>query len=135
MENKVVIKRKMKDEIAGVAFTIAPVLGIVVFTFIPLIIAFAMSFMDVNLGFQDAKLYPIKDMLNNYIAVVKDKYFWNALKNNLILFIELPISIIISIVIAELLSKKVKFTNTFKVILFIPYVCSVTATTFMWNWI
>lgn len=127
--------KKTRDEITGVLFTIAPVMGIVVFTFIPLVMAFVMSFMDINLGFQDAKLYPLKDILNNYIAVLKDPYFWNALKNNLILFIELPISIIISIIIAELLSKKVKFTKTFKVILFIPYVCSVTATTFMWNWI
>ena len=135
MENKVIKKRKKIDEITGVMFTIAPVLGIIIFTFIPLIMAVIMSFMDVNLGFQDAKMFAFKDILDNYIAVLKDPYFWNALKNNLILFIELPISIIISIIIAELLSKKVRFTKTFKVILFIPYVCSVTATTFMWNWI
>ena len=135
MDNKVIKKRKINDEIAGTAFTIAPVLGIVIFTFIPLLMAFAMSFMDVKLGLQDAKIYPLKDIFSNYLTVIQDEYFWNALKNNLILFIELPISIIISIVVAELLSKKVKFTNTFKVILFIPYVCSVTATTFMWNWI
>ena len=135
MENKVIKKRKKIDEVTGVMFTIAPVLGIIIFTFIPLIMAVIMSFMDVNLGFQDAKMFAFKDILDNYIAVLKDPYFWNALKNNLILFIELPISIIISIIIAELLSKKVRFTKTFKVILFIPYVCSVTATTFMWNWI
>lgn len=135
MENKVIKKRKKIDEVTGVMFTIAPVLGIIIFTFIPLIMAVIMSFMDVNLGFQDAKMFAFKDILDNYISVLKDPYFWNALKNNLILFIELPISIIISIIIAELLSKKVRFTKTFKVILFIPYVCSVTATTFMWNWI
>lgn len=135
MENKIVKKRKKIDEITGVIFTIAPVLGIIIFTFIPLGMAVIMSFMDVNLGFQDAQLFAIEDIFNNYISVLTDPYFWNALKNNLILFIELPISIIISIIVAELLSKKVKFTKAFKVILFIPYVCSVAATTFMWNWI
>lgn len=135
MENKIVKKRKKIDEITGTIFTIAPVLGIVIFTFIPLAMAVIMSFMDVNLGFQDAKLFAIGDIFDNYITVLTDPYFWNALKNNLILFIELPISIIISIIVAELLSKKVKFTKAFKVILFIPYVCSVAATTFMWNWI
>ena len=135
MENKIVKKRKKIDEITGVIFTIAPVLGIIIFTFIPLVMAVIMSFMDVNLGFQDAQLFAIEDIFNNYISVLTDPYFWNALKNNLILFIELPISIIISIIVAELLSKKVKFTKAFKVILFIPYVCSVAATTFMWNWI
>ena len=135
MENKVIKKRKKIDEVTGVMFTIAPVLGIIIFTFIPLAMAVIMSFMDVNLGFQDAKLFAIGDIFDNYITVLTDAYFWNALKNNLILFIELPISIIISIIVAELLSKKVKFTKAFKVILFIPYVCSVAATTFMWNWI
>lgn len=135
MENKIVKKRKKIDEITGVIFTIAPVLGIIIFTFIPLVMAVIMSFMDVNLGFQDAQVFAIEDIFNNYISVLTDPYFWNALKNNLILFIELPISIIISIIVAELLSKKVKFTKAFKVILFIPYVCSVAATTFMWNWI
>ena len=127
--------KKTKDELAGTIFTLAPVLGIVVFTFIPLVMAFIMSFMDMTLTFEDAKLFPINDIFHNYIEVLKDPYFWNAAKNNLILFIELPISIIISVVVAELLSKKVKFTKAFKVILFIPYVCSVAATTFMWNWI
>ena len=127
--------KKTKDEIAGTIFTLAPVLGIVVFTFIPLVMAFIMSFMDMTLTFEDAKLYPLNDILHNYVEVLKDPYFWNAAKNNLILFIELPISIVISVVVAELLSKKVKFTKVFKVILFIPYVCSVAATTFMWNWI
>lgn len=134
MKSNFIKKKKMVDEVTGVLFTIAPVLGIIIFTFVPLIIAFMMSFMEVNLGFQDAKLYPINEIFNNYVTVLKDVYFWKALKNNIVLFYELPISIIISIVIAELLSKKVKFTKTFKVILFIPYICSVTATTFMWNW-
>ena len=134
MKTKVKNKR-VKDEIAGTLFTILPVLGIVVFTFIPLVMAFFMSFMDMTLTFEDATFYPIDDIFHNYITVLKDEYFWNAAKNNLILFIELPISIIISVVVAELLSKKVKFTKVFKVILFIPYVCSVAATTFMWNWI
>jgi ABC-type sugar transport system permease subunit len=107
MKSNFIKKKKMVDEVTGVLFTIAPVLGIIIFTFVPLIIAFMMSFMEVNLGFQDAKLYPINEIFNNYVTVLKDVYFWKALKNNIVLFCELPISIIISIVIAELLSKKV----------------------------
>ena len=48
MKTKVKNKR-IKDEIAGTLFTILPVLGIVVFTFIPLVMAFFMSFMDMTL--------------------------------------------------------------------------------------
>lgn len=129
-------KQKITDEITGTLFTSIPIIGLVIFTFIPLIIAVIMSFMDMpGMNFDGAEFYEFGDLFHNYKIVFNDEYFYKALKNNFILFLELPISIILSIIIAELLSKKVKFTKVFKVILFIPYVCSVAATTFMWNWL
>lgn len=129
-------KRRIKDEITGTAFTAVPIIGILIFTFIPLMMAIVMSFMSMpGMNFEGAEFYSFSDILHNYKEVFTDRYFYKALKNNFILFLELPISIILSIIVAELLSKKVKFTKTFKVILFIPYVCSVAATTFMWNWL
>ena len=126
-----------KNEIAGTLFTIIPIIGIAIFTFFPLIMAFYISFCDTTsihtVGFTGAVLYNVGGLFNNYVEVFKSEEFWRGFRNNLILFLELPVSIIFSIVIAELLSKKVKFTNTFKVILFVPYVCSVVATTYMWN--
>ena len=126
--------RKMRDEFWGTLFAGIPVLGVLVFTLIPLGMAIVMSFMDMpGMTFEGAQFN--KQVIGNYLTVLTDKYFWNAIKNNAILIIELPLSIIISVVIAELLSKKVRFTKFFKVLLFVPYVCSVTATTFMWNWL
>ena len=126
----------VKDEFWGTLFAGIPVFGLIIFTFIPLGMAVAMSFMNIpGMTFDGAEMLPLNNIFGNYVTVLSDEYFWAALKNNLVLFLELPISIVLSIVIAELLSKKVKFTPVFKVILFIPYVCSVTATTFMWNWL
>lgn len=126
-----------KDEVAGTLFTILPIIGIAIFTFFPLIMAFYISVCDTtsktSVGFTDAVFLGFSNLFDNYAAVFTSTEFWTGFSNNLILFIELPISIIISVIIAELLSKKVRFTNTFKVIMFIPYVCSVVATTYMWN--
>ncbi len=129
-------KYKLQDELWGTLFAGIPVLGLLIFTFIPLGMAVGMSFVDMQgMTFSGATALPLKDTLKNYTEVLSDGYFWNAIKHNVIMLIELPISIILSVVIAELLSKKVRLTNFFKVILFVPYVCSVTATTFMWNWL
>lgn len=129
-------KYKIQDELWGTLFAGIPVLGLIIFTFIPLGMAVAMSFMNMtSMNFSGASLLPLKEIFKNYTTVLGDQYFWNAIKHNIILLVELPISIILSVVIAELLSKGVRFTKFFKVLLFVPYVCSVTATTFMWNWL
>lgn len=129
-------KQRLKNELTGTLFTSLPIIGLLIFTIIPLGMAVVMSFMNMpGMNFEGAEFYSFGDILHNYKVVFSDAYFYKALKNNFILFLELPISIILSIIIAELLSKKVKFTKAFKVILFIPYVCSVAATTFMWNWL
>ena len=88
-----------------------------------------------GIGISSATFLPINRIFDNYVTVLSDKYFWGSLLNNLILMLELPVSIILSVLIAELLTKKVRGTKFFKVLLFVPYVCSVTATTFMWNWL
>lgn len=129
-------KFKIQDELWGTLFAGIPVLGLIIFTFIPLGMAVVMSFMNMtSMNFSGASSLPLKEIFKNYTTVLGDQYFWNAIKHNIILMVELPVSIILSVVIAELLSKGVRFTKFFKVLLFVPYVCSVTATTFMWNWL
>ncbi len=129
-------KFKIQDELWGTLFAGIPVLGLIIFTFIPLGMAVVMSFMNMtSMNFSGASSLPWKEIFKNYTTVLGDQYFWNAIKHNIILLVELPVSIILSVVIAELLSKGVRFTKFFKVLLFVPYVCSVTATTFMWNWL
>ena len=129
-------KIRRSDELWGTVFAGIPVLAMIVFTYVPIGFALVMSFMDVPYGIiENAKMLPIKNFFGNYVDVLKDEYFWKALLNNVILMLELPVSIAISVVIAELLTKKLPGTKFFKVLLFVPYVCSVTATTFMWNWL
>lgn len=129
-------KKARSDELWGTLFAGIPVLGLIIFTYIPLLMAVVMSFMEVpGLTLQGAKFFPLKQIFTNYVTVIRDGYFWRSILNNIVLMIGLPISIILSIAIAELLTKGLRGTRFFKVLLFVPYVCSVTATTFMWNWL
>lgn len=129
-------KKRRSDELWGTIFAVIPVLAMIVFTYVPMGMAVVLSFMESEGGsISSATFLPINRIFDNYVTVLSDKYFWGSLLNNLILMLELPVSIILSVLIAELLTKKVRGTKFFKVLLFVPYVCSVTATTFMWNWL
>lgn len=129
-------KKRRSDELWGTIFAGIPVLAMIVFTYVPMGMAIVLSFMESEGGsISSATFLPINRIFDNYVTVLSDKYFWGSLLNNLILMLELPVSIILSVLIAELLTKKVRGTKFFKVLLFVPYVCSVTATTFMWNWL
>jgi multiple sugar transport system permease protein len=129
-------KKRRSDELWGTVFAGIPVLAMIVFTYVPMGMAVVLSFMESEGGsISSATFLPINRIFDNYVTVLSDKYFWGSLLNNLILMLELPVSIILSVLIAELLTKKVRGTKFFKVLLFVPYVCSVTATTFMWNWL
>ena len=129
-------KKRRSDELWGTIFAGIPVLAMIVFTYVPMGMAVVLSFMESEGGsISSATFLPINRIFDNYVTVLTDKYFWGSLLNNLILMLELPVSIILSVLIAELLTKKVRGTKFFKVLLFVPYVCSVTATTFMWNWL
>jgi len=71
--------------------------------------------------------------LGNYVELFGDKYFWNAMKNNLILvatsiFIQLPGAI----GLALLLNTKVKGMKIFRTIFFMPMLLSTVATGIMW---
>lgn len=112
-------KIRRSDELWGTVFAGIPVLAMTVFTYVPIGFALVMSFMDVPYGIiENAKMLPIKNFFGNYADVLKDEYFWKALLNNVILMLELPVSIAISVVIAELLTKKLPGTK------FSKYCCS-----------
>ena len=130
---------KREDIVWGLIFGGIPLVGLIIFTFIPAIMAFVMSLftMPQFFSFEGAYLAETAGGLpfQNFVDVFTDTAFWNAMLNNCILILSVPISIVLSVVCAELLSKELPGTRVYKVILFIPYVCSVAATTLMWQWV
>ena len=74
--------------------------------------------------------------LDNYTYIFQDPEFWKSMKNTMIFVIGVvPLSIIISLVIAVLLNQKIKFRGLFRTIYFIPFVTSVVAVSIVWRWI
>lgn len=95
---------------------------ILIFNVYPLIRTFIMALESNSI------LNPHFVGMDNFVFVLKDKTFHLALKNTFIYAITVvPLSIIISMIIALILNTKIKGSKFFETIFFIPYLTSVIA--------
>ena len=126
-------KRKIsKEGISGLCLSMGPVLGFALFGLIPMVVAIFMSFMDIyGFSLKGAEFLGFA----NYKAVLKDSLFWKSIVNTLYMSLSTFINIVLALLVAFLLTKKVRGKKVFRTIYFIPYVCSVVAITVMWQWI
>lgn len=126
-------KRIDKEEIWGTALASIPLIGFLIFGLIPLALAFAMGFLDFpgifGWSFEGATWGGFK----NFTAVLSDKMFWQSVLNTLIFGSSTFISLILSLAVAYLLSRDIKGRSVWRMIYFVPYVCSTVALTLMWK--
>lgn len=129
------VKRRKKkigsEEIKCIIIASIPLIGFFIFGFIPLILAGIMAFMKVP-AFSIIGAEWVG--MQNFIDVWNDPLFWEAVVNTLILGSSTLISQVLSLGIAYLLSQPIRGKKTFRMIYFIPYVCSVVAVTLMWRY-
>ena len=113
---------------------LAPVLVIMlVFTAYPLVKAIFMSFCE-NYSIINGSYKGIN--LENYKDLFEDKLFIRALGNTtLYVAFVVPLSVVISLIIANLLNSHIKFQGLFQTLYFLPYVTSVIAIGVVWRWI
>jgi len=74
--------------------------------------------------------------LNNWTKLLNDDVFWLSVTNNFkLVFISLVIQIPMGIILAVLLSSKLKGTQIFKSFFFIPMLLSSVAVAFLWRYL
>lgn len=75
--------------------------------------------------------------LENFINLLADDFFWNALKHNLIYLLTIPaITIVISLYLAFLLTHgKARFRKFYRITFFFPQVMSLVAIGVLWSFI
>lgn len=125
-------KRLIKSEnIAGYLFILPVMAGIIFFILYPMIYSFISTFKNWNgfVSLTDAKWVG----LEMYERVLGSDQFWAAFVNTLITLLGIPIGMIISIFLATLLNRGLKGTAAFRVIFYIPVVCSLTAIIILWR--
>ncbi len=115
----------------GLLFLLPALIILFIFRFLPIILAFVISFFDWGISGKGDFVG-----FKNYLQIFNDKTFYQALLNTLWYVITvLPGTIIISLIISILLNQKIKFKGFFRTTFFLPEVTSIIAISFVWKWI
>jgi ABC-type sugar transport systems, permease components len=124
--------RKRREQWAGWVFIAPEVIGLIGLSLFPLLSSLVLSFTEWNLvGGLSAIRF---NGLDNFVQLFKDDHFILALKNNVLFSAgTVPLTMLIGIVLAALIHKKLYAKTFFKVAFFIPYICSTVAIAAVWQ--
>lgn len=111
------------------AFVAIPVLGFLVFTLYPLGYSLYASMTNWNgLGLMTWVGF------DNYARMFDDPYFRKALFNTFYLMIGIPIGLILSLLLALALNRKMRGTTFFRTVYYLPVISSIAAIAILWQW-
>ncbi|MBQ2627809.1 MAG: sugar ABC transporter permease [Eubacterium sp.] len=116
----------------GLAFVTPTIIGLIVLNFYPIIRTIYMSFFKTG-DFGKGNTFV---GLQNYSAVLTSSEFWGSLVNTIkYAVIEVPFSIVIAMILAVLLNRKMKFRSGYRTIFFLPMVAAPAAVAMVWKWL
>ena len=133
---KNIIKNKIsamiqKESFWAWVFILPAFLGTFIFIIIPIFASFGLSFIDWNLINK-----PKMVGLENYIGLFNDPVFYQVLWNTLYYALITAIfSIILPLMLAIALDRKIKGSSFFKTAYFIPFVTPMIVIGIVWTWI
>lgn len=123
--------QRRKDAVAGILFVLPTLVLFGLFKFTPIFGAGAMSLTRYRLNGDTTWVGA-----ENYARLVADPRFWQSLGVTLTyVLIFVPLIIVVSLVGALLLHKLVRFSGTFRAVLFLPYLSSFVMAGIIWSWI
>ena len=135
METTVKKKKRsaaMRSEARWAWFFVAPtMIGLIILNFYPIIDTIIQS------------LYRTKGLtgstfvgFQNYITAFQDSTTWQSLLNTIkYAIIEVPFSVVIALVLAVFLNRKMIGRSIYRTIFFLPMVCAPAAVAMVWKWL
>jgi len=112
------------------AFLSLSVLGLLVFSILPIVAAFSLSFVDWTL------LSPPEWAgTSNFQRLLGDDYFRNAPQNTFYYVAGVIPGIAISLFLAVLPNQKLRFTTTYEVLYYLPTITMWAAIALVWKWL
>ena len=127
------LSRKSRDNLSGLLFVALPTIGLLTFVGIPLVFSFFYSFTKQNPNSTNL-LDTSFVWLNNYSRILNDKDFYKTIGLSFLYSIGTSLlQTIFALILAFFLSKRYRGSTIIRIILFIPYVCSVVAISFIWQ--
>ena len=132
-------KKNGKNKILqALPFMLPSFIGMLVFSFFPVIISILLSLTDWN-GLERLTVNTIFNRfvgLENYIRILSGSEFWQVLGHTLYyIVLYIPLVFVASMGIALLLNRKKKGTMVFRVMYYIPVLTSWVAASLIWKWV
>ncbi|MDR7113151.1 MULTISPECIES: sugar ABC transporter permease [Microbacterium] len=118
-----------REHRAALAFVAIPVIGFLAFTGYPLVFSVYASFTKWN-GLSE----PVFNGLDNFVEMAADPYFWQAMGNTIFYMIGIPIGLILSLMLALALNRKMRGTTFFRTVYYVPVISSLAAVAILWQW-
>lgn len=115
----------------GLAFISPWIVGFLVFTTYPVLSSLYYSFCDFDVLSGTTWIGT-----QNYADMAQDKVYWQALWNTLFFAaFSLPLGMVVSLLIAVMLNRKIWGRSVFRTIYFLPSMIPVVAGAMLWMWI
>jgi len=125
------IKQRRSELIAAYIFILPMFAGLIIFSVIPFVQNILISFRKVGTFGEGTYVG-----LANYVKLAQDETFWIALKNTAFYtVVGVPLVVILSIFLANLINKNIKGRALYRTLLYIPAVTIPAAIGILWRWI
>lgn len=125
-------KRERSEFLWGWIFVLPTMTGLIALNIIPIFQTIYQSFFKTG-SFGRGNVFV---GLDNYKKLAYDEKIWQALINTIkYAIVEVPLSIIIAIILAVLLNRKIKGRSIFRAIFFLPMVVAPAAVAMVWRWL
>ena len=116
----------------GLAFIAPTIIGLIILNFYPAIDTVRQSFYRSG-GLGRGSRFVGFD---NYVRMIQTSEIWQSLWNTIkYALIEVPFGVVIALILAVFLNKKLKGTSAFRTIFFLPMVCAPAAVAMVWKWL
>lgn len=122
---------RKKKALWGYIFILPNMLGFLLFTCVPILYALHISFQKWDI------ITPMKFIgWKNYLDLVKDQRMWDSLMHTLkYAVVATPLTVILSLVLANLLNQKYRFSTFYRAIIFLPVITSMVSVSLIWSMI
>lgn len=118
-----------QEHLTALAFVALPVIGFLLFTLYPMLFSVYASFTNWN-----GLTAPVFSGLENYVAMVQDPYFLEAMYNTFFLMLGIPIGLVISLALALAMNRKMHGSTFFRTVYYVPVISSIAAVAILWQW-
>lgn len=123
-------KLQVHNQKSAYLFIMPSMIILTIFVFIPLISAFIISLLNMDIYMNDISFAGF----DNFTKLLKDERVWNATKNTIIFtIIEVPLQVLLALVLTMFMQANKRIHKILRASFYIPYVCSMTAISILWS--